>query len=221
MTSTLSTPGSDTRRRLESTTAALVVAAAIAFNAGGAMHPNDDGHGDKIEQLHSMLLQGTWYPSHLLLLVSFALFTVALHRVRRAGGLSSATASLLRWIVPLSAVTTALMVPHALAATGASSLADGRSNALSAFMTVDETLADAPWALAIAVLALVAGAAHDLGNKITAVIGVVGGTCFALAAVTIPFSDVFDALFAVGGAGITLWALGVAVVGVRRRQLMS
>ena len=120
--------------------------------------------------------------------------------------------------MPLSALTTLLMVPHALAAMGASSLADGRSNALSAFMTVDETLADAPWALTIAVLALVAGAAHDLGNRITAVLGVVGGASFALAAVTIPFADTFDTLFAVGGAGITLWALAVAAVGVRRHR---
>ena len=218
MTSTLSTPESATRGRLDTTTTLLFLGAAVAFNAGGAMHPNDDGHGDKIEQLHSMLLKGTWYPSHLLLLVSFALFTVALHRVRRTEAPSPATASLLRWIVPLSALTTLLMVPHVLAALGASSLADGQSNALSAFMTVDETLADAPWALAIAVLALVAGAAHDLGNRITAVLGVVGGFCFALAAVTIPFTDTLDALFAVGGGGITLWAIGVALVGFLRRR---
>ena len=218
MTSTITPSDSTTRGRLDAATAALFVGAAIAFNAGGALHPNDDGHGDQVEQLHSMLLQSTWYPSHLLLLLSFGLFTVALHRVRRTVGVSSQTSAMLRWIVPLSALTTVLMVPHALAAMGASSLADGRSNALSAFMTVDETLADAPWALAIAVLALVAGAAHDLGNRITAVLGVVGGASFALAAVTIPFADTFDTLFAVGGAGITLWALAVAAVGVRRHR---
>jgi len=63
------------------------------------------------------------------------------------------------------------------------------------------------------VLAVVAGSTHDLGNEVTAVVGLVGGVCFALAAVTNPSTDTLDPLFAVGGAGITLWALAVAAIG--------
>jgi hypothetical protein len=46
----------------------------------------------------------------------------------------------------------------------------------------------------------------------------IGGISFAAAAVTIPFTDALDGLFAVGGMGITLWALGVAAVGAWRRR---
>jgi hypothetical protein len=121
----------------------------------------------------------------------------------------------------ISTLTTAAMVPHLLAPLGADSLADGRSNALSVFMTIDETLAAAPWALGVALLALMAGVAGDLGNRVTAVVGVVGGVSFAAAAVTIPFTDALDELFPVGGMGITLWALGVAAVGAWRRRRTS
>ena len=110
------------------------------------------------------------------------------------------------------------MVPHLLAPLGADSIADGRSNALSVFMTIDETLANAPWALGVALLALVAGVSGDLGNRMTAVVGVVGGLSFAAAAVTIPFTDALDGLFPVGGMGVTLWALSVAGVGLWRRR---
>jgi len=85
-------------------------------------------------------------------------------------------------------------------------------------MTVDETLADAPWALGVALLALVAGVAGDLGNRVTAIVGVIGGVSFAAAAVTIPFTDMLDGLFPVGGMGITLWALSVVAVGAWRRR---
>ena len=117
----------------------------------------------------------------------------------------------------VSALTTVAFVPHLLAPLGADSIADGQPNALTVVMTVGETLANAPWALGVAVLALVAGVVGDLGNRMTALVGVIGGVSFAAAAVTIPFIDALDGLFPVGGAGVTLWALGVAVAGVWRR----
>ena len=118
----------------------------------------------------------------------------------------------------VSTLTTAAMVPHLLAPLGADSLADGRLNALSVFMTIDETLSSAPWALGVALLALVSGVAGDLGNRETAVVGVVGGVSFAAAAASIPFTDALDGLFAVGGMGITIWALSVAGVAAWRRR---
>jgi hypothetical protein len=51
---------------------------------------------------------------------------------------------------------------------------------------------------------------------VTAVVGMVGGASFAAAAVTIPFADAADGLFALGGTGITLWTLGVAGAGALR-----
>jgi len=217
-TTTLDSPVRSRPLALDRGTLAYLTAAAVAFNVGGALHPNDDGTGNKVAQLHDMLLRPTWYPSHLGLLVSFGLFTAAFVRMPRRLDLAPLTRRTIRVMAVVSALTTAAMVPHLLAALGADSIADGRSNALSVFMTLDETLADAPWALGIALLALVAGVTKDLGNRMTAVIGVVGGLSFAAAAVTIPFTDTLDRLFAVGGTGITLWTLTVVAVGAWRRR---
>lgn len=216
MTTTLD---SSLRRRsaLTGASGTALVGAAVTFNLGGALHPSDSGTGDKIAQLHDMLVNDTWYASHALLLTSFGLFTVVFLLLRTRPELGTGTRRVVRVMALVSLLTTLLMVPHLLAPLGADSIADGRANALSVFMTIDETLADAPWALGIALLALVGGVAGDLGTKITGLFGVVGGMSFAAAAVTIPFTDIFDGLFPVGGMGITLWALGLVVAAWRRR----
>ena len=218
MTTTLDSTARSRRLALDGGTMAALLGAAVAFNVGGGLHPNDGAAGDKVAQLHHMLLHSAWYPSHLALLTSFALFTVAFARLPGRLELAPVTRRIVRVMVVISTLTTAAMIPHLLAPLGADSLADGRSNALSVFMTIDETLANAPWALGVALLALMAGVAGDLGNRVTAVLGVIGGVSFAAAAATIPFTDALDGLFAVGGMGITLWALGVAAVGAWRRR---
>jgi hypothetical protein len=218
MTTTLDSPPRSRRFPLDGGTTAVLAGAAVAFTLGGALHPDDGGTGNKVTQLHDMLLHSTWWPSHLCLLASFGLFTVGF--LRLAGRLEPATATrrIVRGMAVVSALTTAAMVPHLLAPLWADSIADGHSNALSIFMTIDETLADAPWAIGLALLALVAGVTGSVGNRVTAVIGMVGGASFAAAAVTIPFTDALDGLFAVGGMGITLWTLGVVAVGTWRRH---
>ena len=218
MTSTLDLPARSRRLPIDGGTNAALAGAAVAFTLGGALHPNDGGTGTKVAQLHDMLLQSTWWPSHLGLLASFALFTVGFLRLAGRLELAQATRRIVRVMAAVSALTTAAMVPHLLAPLGADSLADGQSNVLSVFMTIDETLADAPWAIGLALLALVAGATGNLGNRVTAVVGMVGGASFAAAAVTIPFTDALDGLFAVGGMGITLWTLSVVAVGTWRRH---
>jgi hypothetical protein len=218
MTTTLDSPARPRRVALDGGTISALVGAAVAFNLGGALHPDDSSTGDKVAQLHDMLLRSTWYPSHLGLLASFGLFTAFLLRLRGGRELTPVTRRTVRVMAVVSALTTVAMVPHLLAPLGADSIADGQSNGLSVFMTIDETLANAPWALGVALLAVVAGVAGDLGNRMIAVAGVVGGLSFAAAAVTIPFTDALDGLFPVGGMGITLWALGVAGVGAWRRR---
>lgn len=218
MTTTLDSPARSRRLALDGGTIAAFAGAAVAFNVGGTLHPNDSGTGGKVAQLHDMLLDSTWYPAHLGLLASLGLFTVAFLRLPGRFELAPVTRRLVRVMAVVSALTTAAMVPHLLAPLGADSIADGHSNAFSVFMTIDETLVDAPWALGIALLALLAGVSGDLGNPVIAVAGVVGGVSFAAAAVSIPFTDALDGLFAVGGMGMTIWALSVAGVGGWRRR---
>lgn len=218
MIATLDSPARARRLALDGGAIAALTGGALAFNLGGALHPNDGGVGNKVVQLHSMLLQSSWYPSHLGLLFSFALFTVAFLRLPGRMELAPVTRRIVRVMALVSILTTVAMVPHLLAPLGADSIADGQSSALSVFMTIDETLVNAPWAIGIALLALVAGVTRDLGNRVTAVIGMVGGASFAAAAISIPFTDALDGLFPVGGMGVTLWALGVVAVGAWRRR---
>lgn len=217
-TTALDSPARSRRLVLDALTSAALVGAAVAFNLGGALHPNDGGTGNKVAQLHDMLIHSTWWPSHLGLLASFALFTVSFLRLAERLEVAPVTRRIIRVMAMLSALTTVAMVPHLLAPLGADSITDGQSSALSVFMTIDETLVDAPWAIGVALLALVAGITGDLGNRVTAVVGMVGGASFAAAAVTIPFTDALDALFAVGGMGVTLWTFGVVAVGAWRRR---
>ncbi len=186
MSSTALSPARSRDRSLDGGTAVALVGAAVAFNVGGALHPNDGGAGNKVAQLHDMLLQGAWWPSHLGLLASFGLFTVGFLRLARRAELAPATRRIVRVMALVSLLTTAAMVPHLFAPLGADSIADGKSSALSMFMAVDETLVNAPWALGVALLAAVGGITGSLGNRVTAVVGMVGGASFAMAAVTIP-----------------------------------
>ncbi len=217
MASTQHSPGRSRHRSLDAGTAVALAGAALAFNLGGALHPNDGGTGNKVTQLHDMLLQGAWWPSHLGLLASFGFFTVAFLRLAHRAELAPTTRRIVRVMTLVSLLTTAAMVPHLFAPLGADSIANGESSALSMFMAVDETLVNAPWALGVALLAAVGGITGSLGNRVTAVVGMVGGASFAIAAVTIPFTDALDPLFAVGGMGITLWTFGIVFLGSRRR----
>ena len=74
MTTTLDSPARSRRLALDGGTIAAFAGAAVAFNIGGTLHPDDSG-------LHAMLLGKTWYPAHLSLLASFGLFTVAFARL--------------------------------------------------------------------------------------------------------------------------------------------
>lgn len=217
MSDTLHSPGQSRHRTLDAGTAVTLASAAVAFNVGGALHPNDGGASNKVTQLHDMLLQGAWWPSHLGLLASFGLFALGFLRLQRRAELAPTTRRIVRVMALVSLLTTAAMIPHLLAPLGADTIADGESSALSMFMAVDETLVNAPWAFGIALLAAVGGITSSLGNRVTAVLGMVGGASFAIAAISIPFTDALDTLFAVGGMGITLWTLGVVGVGMWQR----
>ena len=76
-------------RLLSRVTGAFLLLGGVAFVAGGATHPGDSGTGSKVSQLHEMLVDPMWYPSHALLLVAMACFVVALLAFRLRGGLDA------------------------------------------------------------------------------------------------------------------------------------
>ena len=101
----------------------------------------------------------------------------------------------------------AMVVGVGLEASDAGRIAAGRSTPLTDVNLVVETITVPLFGFAIAVLAVVGAATRSLGNRLTALFGVVGGVAYALASGTAAFTDALDPLFPVSSV-IALWALG-------------
>lgn len=188
----------------------------VAFIVGGATHPKDSGEGNKVEQLHDMLISDAWYPSHVVLVLSMALFAFGLLTLRRRGDLDSSTARVLGVVAVISVIATIGMTVHLFEAVKADAIADGSKDFYYWLQTANEILVDATWGVALALLAVVGGLTGSLGNRVTMVMGLVGGACFAIASATIAFTDLFDVLFPVGSL-LGLWAVVIGALQLRRR----
>lgn len=204
-----------TSSRLNRVSGICLVLGGITFIAGGATHPGDSGEGDKVQQLHEMLVQPSWYPSHALLLLSMGLFTAGIFTISRRdlGRIMDAATKVIAGIGVLATVG---MAAHLFAALEADSLAAGQPTTVSTLQTWNETIVDTLWALSIVVLAVAGGLTRTVGNRVTLPLGLVGGLAYALASATIAFTDRFDPLFPVGSL-IGIWAAAVGVVTMTRK----
>ncbi len=180
----------------------------VLFNAGGMIHPADSGGGTKVEQLHDMLVHDSWYPSHVLLLLSYVGFALGALALRRT--LAPRLDGLTGTVCVVAVVGAAGMTAHLLGALNADAIADGEANVFYGVQVISEMVVNTAWALAFAVLAVVGGVRRGIGNVVTAALGLVGGAAYALASATIAFTDLFDALFPVGGL-LGLWAIVIGV----------
>lgn len=189
----------------------------VAFFAGGVTHPSDSGGGTKVEQLYDMFVQPTWYPSHALLLASFALFATAVLLLRTRGDLGPRTARLVNLVSVVFVVGTLAMAVHLFDALGAGSIADGQPALASEVAKWNETVFSTLWGVGIVTLAVAGGLTQTLGNRIIMPLGVVGGVAWCLAAATIAFTDRFDPLFPIAGSLIPVWAVAVGVMWALRR----
>jgi hypothetical protein len=205
-----------TNTRLNLVSGGCLVLGGITFIAGGATHPSGNGEGNKTQQLHEMLVHPSWYPSHLLLLLSMGLFAAGIFALSRLDDLDERMARATRVVAAVGVLATAGMAVHLFAALGADSLADGRPTTVSTLQTWNETIVNTLWALSIVYLAVVGGLSRTVGNRVTLVLGVVGGLAYGLASATIAFTDTFDALFPVGSL-LGLWAVAVGVRALVRR----
>ena len=192
----------------------MLVLGGVAFFVGGVTHPRDDGEGNKVQQLHDMLVDSSWYPSHAVLLAAMALFAIGILAVRHRRDLTPGVERLLKVVFIIACIATVAMTIHLFAALEAQSLADGKQSLVSRVQTVNETVIDAAWGLAVATLAVVGGLTRSVGNRITITFGLVGGLAFALASATIPYTDTFDSLFKVGSL-LSIWAILVGVTETR------
>lgn len=183
----------------------------VAFFAGGVTHPSDSGGATKVEQLYEAFVQPSWYPSHALFLVSFALFAAAILQLRKRGDLGPAMARLVNVVSVVAVVGTVGMAVHLLSALGAASIADGQPSLVSHVATWNQTIVNTLWGLGIIALAVAGGLTCTLGNRITMPLGVVGGAAWCIATATIAFTDRFDPLFPIAGSLITVWAVAAGV----------
>jgi hypothetical protein len=204
-------------RRLDRTGSALLIVGGIAFFVYGPLHPAGDSHGDKTEQLHSMLVDAMWYPAHVVGLLAFAAVAAGLLKIGRSTSLPGPVARATRIVGLISVAMTLGQVVHMFAASQASGIADGGTTPLVALFMGVETLVNPVWALAIAALAVIGGLSRTVGNRIVMPLGLIGGLAFALANATIAFTDTFDALFPVAGL-IGIWVIAVGVIGLVRRS---
>jgi hypothetical protein len=202
--------------RLNRVSGICLVLGGITFIAGGGAHPGDSGEGNKVQQLHEMLVQPSWYPSHALLLLSMGLFAAGVFATSRRSGLSKSMATATRVVAGIGALAAVGMAAHLFAALEADTLAAGQPTTISTMQTWNETIIDTLWALSIALLAVAGGLTRTVGNRITLTLGLVGGLAFALASVTIAFTDRFDPLFPVGSL-IDVWAAAVGVMALTRK----
>jgi hypothetical protein len=189
--------------------------AGVAFFAGGITHPSDSGGGSKVEQLHELLVQPMWYPSHALLLVSFALFAAAILLFRTRSDLGPGMVRVVDVVSVVAVVATVGMAVHLFAALGAESIADGQPSLISEVQKWNETILSTLWGLGIVTLAVAGGLTRTLGNRITFPLAVVGGLAWCLATATIAFTDQFDALFPVTSL-ISVWAVAAGVTWTAR-----
>lgn len=192
----------------------------VAFFAGGVTHPQPtiERTEGKVQTLHDMFLQPMWYPSHALLLASFALFATAVLLLRKQGDLSPRIAPLVNLVSVLFVVATLSMAVHLLNALGAESIADGQPALAYDVAKWNETIFSTLWGVGIVTLAAAGGLTRNLGNRITMPFGVVGGVAWCLAAATVAFIDLFDPLFPVAGSLIPVWAVAVGVMWAVRRS---
>lgn len=183
----------------------------VAFLAGGLTHPADRGGGTKVEQLYEAFVQPIWYPSHALLLASFALFAGAILQLRKRGDLGPRMGGLVNVVSVVAVVATFGMAVHLFAALGAESIADGKPSLIYEAQKWNETILNTLWGLAVIALAVAGGLTRTLGNRITILPAVVGGVAWCLASATIAFTDTFDPLFPVASL-ISVWAIAAGAM---------
>ncbi|MGW1727686.1 hypothetical protein ACWCQK_32820 [Streptomyces sp. NPDC002306] len=192
--------------RPEQVAGLLLALGGVAFFAGGALHPADSGRGSKVDQLHDMMVDSMWYPSHALLLTATVCFAAAILAFRRRDGLGSRMTAVTGAFSVIAVVTTIGMALHLFAALGADGIAGGEKTVIYHVQTWNETIIDPLWGVGIAALAVAGGLTRTVGNPTTLALGVVGGLAYSLASATIAFTDRFDTLFPLASL-IGIWAV--------------
>jgi hypothetical protein len=198
---------------------ALLVAAAVCMAAAGPLHPDADASGTTREELATMTAGDTWVISHAGVALGTVLLAVGLWSAHRHGSWPTATRRTLRiaaiavsaYVVETVAHLAAVLDKDALAAGDPAPIAFGHLGLALVLYPVS--------GLAIVALAVSLFRTVTLGNKVLAVVGIVGGLAHAVAVpLTLLAPDAeITPVFAVAGMMLAAWALVTGIAGIRTR----
>jgi hypothetical protein len=209
-------------RRTNPLTAWSLAVGGALFVVGGSMHPTEDRPDlSMAQQLKVMYEDPAWYPGHVAMFVGMVLITVALAALVRdpriAGVPRARKATLVT--AAASALATVGALLHVVAATDADRIGHHDSlPPLSGTYLVLETISVPIFAFGVAALAVIGALTRTLGNRFTAVFGVVGGVGYGLAGGTAIVTPVFDFLFPTA-IGVGLWTVAVGIGLLLRRRV--
>lgn len=190
-----------------------LLAGGATYFLGGASHPKQDPPGVALkEHLRVMYEDGNWYPGHALLLAGTVLMAAALVVLVRCRALARVRSAHLAGVAAAiaSSLGAAAALLHLVMATEADRIGAGQSAPLTDANLVVETIAAPAFGIGIAAFAVVGARTGRVGNRVTAVLGVVGGSAYALAGGTILLTDALDPLFPLAGL-LGLWSAGTAI----------
>jgi len=201
------------RARIRPVVGWTLLAGGVIFFVGGAMHPEEDPPGVTLkEHLRLMYKDGNWYPGHALILVGMVLIATALIALARSDELRRVPSVHISAVVAsyASSVGAFAAFLHLIMATEADKIAANQSTPLTNLNLVVETIATPVFALSIAAFATIGALTGVIGNRLAAVLAVVGGVGYALAGSTFVWTDALDPLFPLAGH-IGLWAIVTAI----------
>ena len=204
-----------TDARTAAPTAAAPIALAVSgalFAAGGLLHPKGDPAAQLVDPM--------WTPAHALLLLALVTLAPSLFSVlgSRAGGWPPRVRTAALVVCGAAVLGIIEMVPHLLASTEASAVAQGGPAPLNDTHQRISLISNAAVGLSLAVLAVLAARSRSLGGGAgVAALAVVGGVAFAVAAplLVATGNELFAILFT-GSVLMGLWLLISGVLLVRR-----
>lgn len=203
-----------------------LTASGVVFLIGAVIHPHAPEARDMAEVAYAQTGQIVWWPAHLALLSSYILFAVFLFRLSRVRGLPSKLRHVLKFAVPVAAFCVLAMLVHLLLPVGRESVANSQQGwALWAKDVVES--ADVAWALCVAAVAWSFGRANVVGNRLTALLGAVGGLGFAVFSFSVPLTGVVLSMqftrsvlqvVPVAALLVTAWAVVAGLLVLLRRD---
>lgn len=190
------------------------------FFVGGSMHPKQDPPDVTAhEHLRIMFEDPAWYPSHSVLLVGMVLLAASLVALVRRGTLATRPRAQKAGAIAAGASVLAAfgMLLHLVAGSEAVKIAAGEPTPIVNVHVVFETLTVPAFGFSIAAFAVIAAFGRVLGDRVTAVIGFVGGVGYGLAGGTFLITDALNPLFPLA-AGIGIWAVAAGIGLVARSR---